>query len=124
VDSAISSTPFADKFIKLSMQPCNLHRQINDLTEEIRDIIGCHLSNQSVCKISALLELPLSTVSAIIVKWKLLGATTAQLQSGWPHKHKEWDWRRLKRVALKNRLSSVATLTIEFQTASRSNVST
>jgi hypothetical protein len=27
VDSAISATPVADRFIKLSTQPCNLHRQ-------------------------------------------------------------------------------------------------
>jgi hypothetical protein len=40
-------------------------------------VIGCHLS-KSVRQISALLELPWSTVSAVIVKWKRLGATTAQ----------------------------------------------
>jgi hypothetical protein len=41
-------------------------------------IIGCHLSNKSVCQISALLELPWLNVSAVIVNWKRLGATTAQ----------------------------------------------
>ena len=71
------------------------------------NIIGCHLSNQSVLQMSALLELPRSTVSAVIVKWKRLGATMAQPRSVMP-----------------NRLSSVATLTTEFQTASGSNVST
>ena len=45
-----------------------------------------HLSNKSVCQIYAMLELPRSTVSAVIVKWKHLGATTAQLQSGRLHK--------------------------------------
>ena len=93
-------------------------------------VIGCHLPNESVSKISALLERPRSTVNAVIVKWKLLGATTAQPRSGRPHKpHKltEWDRRVLKRVVHKNlstNLSSVATLTTEFQTASGSNVST
>ena len=53
-------------------------------TEELSDfqrgtIIGCHLSIKSVSQISALLELPRSIVSAVIVKWKRLGATTAQL---------------------------------------------
>ncbi|KAK6299391.1 hypothetical protein J4Q44_G00309010 [Coregonus suidteri] len=87
-------------------------------------VIGCHLSNKSVRKISALLKLPRSTVSAVIVKWKRLGATTAQPRSGRPHKVTERDRRVLKRVARKNRLSSVATLTTEFQTTSGSNVST
>ena len=73
---------------------------------------------------SALLELPRLTVSAVNVKWKLLGATTAQLGSGMPHKHTELDRRGLNRVVSKNRLSSVATLTTEFQTASGSSVST
>ena len=83
-------------------------------TEELSDfqrgtIIGCHLSNKSVRQISALLELPRSTVSAVVVKWKRQGATTAQLRSG---------------TARKKHLSSVATLTSEFQSASGSNVST
>ena len=43
-------------------------------TEELSDfqsgtVIGCHLSNKSVPHISALLELPRSTVGAVIVKW-------------------------------------------------------
>uniref|UniRef100_UPI00358F9E42 uncharacterized protein isoform X2 n=1 Tax=Myxine glutinosa TaxID=7769 RepID=UPI00358F9E42 len=98
-------------------------------TEELSDfqrgtVIGCHLSNKSVRKISALLELPRSTVGAVIVKWKRHGATTAQPRSGRPHKLTERDRRVLKRVSRKNRLSTVATLTTEFQTASGSNVST
>ena len=83
-------------------------------------VIGCHLSNKSVCRISALLELPRSTVGVVIVKWKHLGATVAQLRSGRPHKLTEWERRVLKRVARKHRLSLVT----EFQTASGSNVST
>jgi hypothetical protein len=58
---------------------------------------------------SALLELHWSTVSAGIVKWKCLRATTAQPLTGRPHKHKERDCWVLKRVARKNHLSSVAT---------------
>jgi hypothetical protein len=73
---------------------------------------------------SALLELPWSIVSDVIVKRKHLGATTAQSQSGWPHKHRERDHRVLKRVARENRLSSVATLTNKFQTAPGSSIST
>uniref|UniRef100_A0A0E9RVU4 Uncharacterized protein n=1 Tax=Anguilla anguilla TaxID=7936 RepID=A0A0E9RVU4_ANGAN len=60
-------------------------------TEELSDIqrgtvIGCHLSNKSVCQISALLELSQPTVSAVILKWKRTGAITAQPQSGRPYK--------------------------------------
>jgi hypothetical protein len=87
-------------------------------TEEPRDfqrgiVIGCHLSNKSVHQISALLELPRSTVllCAVIVKWKHLSAQAHRL-------------RLASAEACKNRLSSVATLTTEFQTASGSNVST
>jgi hypothetical protein len=61
-----------------------------------------------------------STVSAVIVKWKYLGATTDQPRSSRPHKHTELDHRVLKHVAHKNPL----TLTTELQTASGSNVST
>ena len=57
------------------------------LTEELSDfqggtVTGCHLSNKSVGQISALLALPQSPVSAVIVKWKRLGATMAQPQIG------------------------------------------
>ena len=41
-----------------------------------------------------------------------------------PHKLTEWDRQVLKRVACKHWLSTVATLTTEFQTASGRNVST
>ena len=77
---------------------------------------------KSVHQLSTLLELPRSTVSAVILKWKRLGATTAQPQSVRPHKLREWDCRVLKCVTGKNRLSSDATLTTKFQTVSGSNV--
>ena len=48
----------------------------------------------------------------------------AQPRSGGPHKLTERDCRVMKSVTRKNHLSSVATLTTEFQTASGSNVST
>ena len=77
-------------------------------------VIRCHLSNKSVRQISALLELPRSTVSAVIVKWQRQGATTAQPRSGRPQTLTERDRRVLKCVVWKNRLSSTATLTTEF----------
>ncbi|CAI9563341.1 unnamed protein product [Staurois parvus] len=36
-------------------------------------VIGCYLSNTSICKISLLVINPRSTVSGIITKWKQLG---------------------------------------------------
>jgi hypothetical protein len=71
-----------------------------------------------------MLELPRSTVSAGTVKYKRLGATTAQPPSGRPHMPTERDRLVLKRVAHKSSLSSVATLTIELQITSGSKVST
>ena len=132
MDLAISATPIADRCIISSIPPCDLHRQtlaVEWPTEELSDIqrgniIGCHLSNKSVHQISALLELPQSIPIAVIVNWKHLGATTAQKRSGRPHKLTEWARRVLKRVARKNRLSPVATLRMEFQSASGSNIST
>jgi transposase len=130
VDSAISATPVADRCIKSSTQPCNLHRQ----TLAVKwpywrakwlstwHFIGCHLSNKSFCQISALLELSWSTVSAVIVKWKCLGATKAQPRSDKPHKLTERDRRVLKREAHKHHLYSLAKLTIEFQTSSVSKI--
>ena len=60
-------------------------------TEELSDlacgtVIGSHLCHKSVHAISALLDLPQTTVSDIIVKWKRLEATTAQPRSGGPRK--------------------------------------
>ncbi|CAI9535559.1 unnamed protein product [Staurois parvus] len=40
-------------------------------------VIGCHLYN---CEISLLLNIPQSTVSGIITKWKRLGTTATQPQ--------------------------------------------
>ncbi|CAI9624003.1 unnamed protein product [Staurois parvus] len=47
-------------------------------------VIGCHLCNKSIGEISLLLNIPRSTVSDIITKWKQLGTTATQ-----PHKMTE-----------------------------------
>ncbi|CAI9595295.1 unnamed protein product [Staurois parvus] len=44
---------------------------------------GCHLCNKSICEISLLLNIPQSTVSSIITKWKQLGTTANQPQNEW-----------------------------------------
>ena len=113
-------------YIKLSTQQCNLHRQTLAVEWPVlKSSVTFNVvpSYKSVRQISALLEL-LRIGAAGIVKWKCLGATTAQLRTGRPHKLIEWDRRVLKHVAHKNLLSSVATLTTEFQIASGSNIST
>ncbi|XP_040003263.1 aminoacyl tRNA synthase complex-interacting multifunctional protein 1-like [Xiphias gladius] len=97
-------------------------------SEELSDfqrgtVVGCHLCKKTVREISALLNLPRSTVSCVILKWKRGGITTALPRSGRPHKLKEEDRQVLERVALETCLSSVEALTTEFQAASGANVS-
>ncbi|CAI9618949.1 unnamed protein product, partial [Staurois parvus] len=51
--------------------------------------IGCHLCNKSICEISLLLNIPLSTVNGIVTKWKQMGTTATQPRSGRPLKMTE-----------------------------------
>ncbi|CAI9551663.1 unnamed protein product, partial [Staurois parvus] len=44
-------------------------------------VIGCHLCNKSIRKISLPLNIPQSTFSGIITKWKQLGTTATQPRS-------------------------------------------
>ncbi|CAI9572248.1 unnamed protein product [Staurois parvus] len=41
-------------------------------------MIGCHLCNKSITEISLLLNIPQSTFSDIITKWKQPGTTATQ----------------------------------------------
>ncbi|XP_026214729.1 aminoacyl tRNA synthase complex-interacting multifunctional protein 1-like [Anabas testudineus] len=96
--------------------------------EELSDfqrgtVVGCHLSEKTVREISALLNLPRSTVSSVILKWKRGGITTALPRSGRPHKLKEEDRQVLERVALQTRLPSIKALTSEFRSVSGASVS-
>ncbi|CAI9562857.1 unnamed protein product, partial [Staurois parvus] len=59
-------------------------------------MIGYNLCNKSIHEISLLLNIPRSTVSSIITKWKKLGITGTQPQSSRPHKMTERDQRMLK----------------------------
>ncbi|CAI9533805.1 unnamed protein product [Staurois parvus] len=61
-------------------------------------MIGCHLCNKSTCEISLLLNIPRSTVSGIVTKWKQLGTRAIQPQSGRPCKLTEPGQRMLKRT--------------------------
>ncbi|CAI9531424.1 unnamed protein product, partial [Staurois parvus] len=60
------------------------------------------LCNKSIHEISLLLNIPRSTVSGIITKWKQLGTTAAQPQSGRPHKMTERGQRMLKHSVQKS----------------------
>ncbi|CAI9589852.1 unnamed protein product [Staurois parvus] len=44
-------------------------------------VIDCHLCNKSIREISLLLNIPQSTVSSNITKWKQLGTTATRPQS-------------------------------------------
>ncbi|CAI9591934.1 unnamed protein product [Staurois parvus] len=52
-------------------------------------VIGCHLCSKSIHDISFLLNIPQSTVSGIITKWKQLETTATQPRSGRPRKMTE-----------------------------------
>ncbi|XP_051241497.1 aminoacyl tRNA synthase complex-interacting multifunctional protein 1-like [Dicentrarchus labrax] len=107
-----------------SPNPCDKMGRREELSDFQRGtVVGCHMCKKSVREISALLNLPRSTVSAVILKWKRGGITTALPRSGRPHKLKEEDRQVLEKVALGNCLPSVEALTTEFQTASGASVS-
>ncbi|CAI9580206.1 unnamed protein product, partial [Staurois parvus] len=61
-------------------------------------VIGCHLCNKSIHDISLLLNIPRSTVSGIITRWKQLGTTATQPQSGRSCNMTEQGKRMLKRT--------------------------
>ncbi|CAI9568690.1 unnamed protein product [Staurois parvus] len=61
---------------------CERMGRSKELSEFKRGImIGCHLCNKSICEISLLLNIPWSTVSGIITKWKQLETTATQPRS-------------------------------------------
>ncbi|CAI9612636.1 unnamed protein product, partial [Staurois parvus] len=66
------------------------------------------LCNKSICEISLLLNIPRSTVSGIITKWKQLGTTATQPQSGRPRKMTEWVQYMLKCTVCRSRQESIA----------------
>lgn len=104
---------------------CERMGRSKELTEfERGTVIGCHRCNKSVREISSLLDIPRSTVSGIIAKWKRLGTTATQPRSGRPRKVTERGRRVLRRIVRKSRQSSADSITAEFQTSSGINIST
>ena len=80
-------------------------------------VIGCHLCNKSSREISSLLNIPQSTVSSIITKWKRLGKTATQPRSGRPRKVTERGQRMLKRIVQRGRRLSAQSIATELQTS-------
>ncbi|CAI9594620.1 unnamed protein product, partial [Staurois parvus] len=74
------------------------------------------LCNKSIRDISWLLNILRSTVSGIITKWKQLGTTAIQPQSGRPRKMTEWGQRMLKRTVRKSCQMSAESIAKDFQT--------
>ncbi|CAI9587102.1 unnamed protein product, partial [Staurois parvus] len=73
-------------------------------------VIGCHLCNKSMHEISLLLNIPQSTVSDIIIKWKQLGTPATQPPS-------ELGQRMLKRTVRRSRQLSAESIPKDLQTS-------
>ncbi|CAI9560586.1 unnamed protein product, partial [Staurois parvus] len=79
-------------------------------------VIGGHLGNKSIRDISWLLNIPRSTVSGIITKWKQLGTTATQPPSGRPRHMTERGQRMLKRTVRRSRQLSAESIAKDLQT--------
>ncbi|CAI9585079.1 unnamed protein product, partial [Staurois parvus] len=73
-------------------------------------MIGCHLCNKSINEIPLLLNIPQSTVSGIITKWKQLGTTATQPPC-------ERGQRMLKRTVRRSRQLSAESIAKDLQTS-------
>ncbi|CAI9535944.1 unnamed protein product, partial [Staurois parvus] len=98
-------------------------------SQEISDskrgpVIGGHLGNKSIRDISWLLNIPRSTVSGIITKWKQLGTTATQPPSGRPRKVTERGQRMLKRTVHRSHQLSAESIAKDLQTSCVLQIST
>ncbi|CAI9589587.1 unnamed protein product, partial [Staurois parvus] len=84
---------------------------------KLGNVIGCHLCNKSICEISLLLNIPRSTVSGIITKWKYLGTTATQPRS-------EQGQRMLKRTVRRSCQLSAESIAKDLQTSCGLQIST
>ncbi|CAI9555818.1 unnamed protein product, partial [Staurois parvus] len=78
--------------------------------------IGERLCNKSIRDISWLLNIPRSTVSGIITKWKQLGTTATQPPSGRPRNMTERGQRMLKRTVRRSHQLSAESIAKDLQT--------
>ncbi|CAI9587135.1 unnamed protein product [Staurois parvus] len=84
-------------------------------------MIGCHLCNKSIRKISLLLW---STASGIITKRKQLGTTATQPQSGRPCKLTDRGQHMLKRLVRRSRQLNAESIAKDLQTLCGLQIST
>ncbi|CAI9572923.1 unnamed protein product, partial [Staurois parvus] len=82
------------------------------------------LYNKSIRDISLLLNIPQSTVSGIITKWKQLGTTATQPPSVMPCKMTEWGQGMLKRTVHKIHQLSTESIAKDLQTSCVLQIST
>ncbi|CAI9541502.1 unnamed protein product, partial [Staurois parvus] len=87
-------------------------------------VIGCHLCNKSIRETSLLLNIPQSTVSGIITKWKQLGITATQPRSGRPRKMTEQGQHMLKHTVCRSRQLSAESIAKDLQTSCGLQIST
>ncbi|KAL6466679.1 hypothetical protein MHYP_G00244830 [Metynnis hypsauchen] len=87
-------------------------------------VIGCHLCSKSSREISSLLNIPQSTVSCIISKWKRLGTTATQPRSGRPRKMTEQGQRMLKHIVRRGHQLSAESIATDLQTSCGLQIST
>ncbi|CAI9569891.1 unnamed protein product, partial [Staurois parvus] len=82
------------------------------------------LCNKSICDISWLLNIPRSTVSGIITKWKQLGTTATQPPSGRPRKMTEGGQRMLKSTVRRSCQLSAESMAKDLHTSCGLQIST
>ncbi|CAI9607455.1 unnamed protein product [Staurois parvus] len=75
------------------------------------------LCNKFICEISWVLNIPLSTVSGIITKWKQLGTTATQPQNGRPRKMTDRGQHMLKHTVRRSRQLSEESIAKYLQTS-------
>ncbi|CAI9620324.1 unnamed protein product, partial [Staurois parvus] len=79
--------------------------------------------NKSIHEISLLLNIPRSTVSGIITKWKQLGTTATQPRSGRPRKMTEWGQCMLKHTVRRSQQLSAESIVKDLQTSCELQIS-
>ncbi|CAI9580860.1 unnamed protein product [Staurois parvus] len=87
-------------------------------------VIGCHLCNKSIREISLLLNIPQSTVSGIITRWKQLGTTATQPPSDRPRKMTERGQCMLKHTVRRSHQLSAESIAKDLQTSCGLQIST
>ncbi|CAI9559392.1 unnamed protein product [Staurois parvus] len=98
-------------------------------SQELREfkcgtVIGCHLCNKFIRDISLLLNIPWSTVSGIITKWKQVGTRATQPRNDRPHKMTVLGHRMLKRTVHRSRQLSAEYIAKDFQSSCGLQIST